>query len=168
MLDLMERAQSYESVAFAEPDEIGVGDFPPAVSSPAPGRSEFEAAGRYWNHDLTGVGDAHTAGVTGRDRVVIIIVDSGVETEHPDLSAALPAGWQTLDLAFTTGEADDILSPDSDHPHGTQVSSIAVGKGQALDAVRGIAPDCRFYRSGFPAIRRLLVMVCARRRSCMP
>ena len=142
MLDIIARAQAFHEVRFAEPDEIGIGDFSPDASSPPPAGSDFEAAGRFWNHDVCGLPAAHAI-TRGSGEVTIITVDSGIATGHPDLAGALQEGWQTLDLAFATGEPDAVTSPDSAVEHGTKVGSIAVGRGQNPDAVLGIAPDCR-------------------------
>lgn len=142
MFDVIARAQAFQEVRFAEPDEVGIGDFPPDASSPPPAGSDFEATGRFWNHDLCGLPAAH-AMTRGSGEVTIITIDSGIATGHPDLAGALQEGWQALDLAFATGEPDAVTSPESAVAHGTKVGSIAVGSGRNPDAVLGIAPGCR-------------------------
>ena len=142
MLEVIDRAQDLAEVRFAEPDEIGIGDFAPDRSSPLPRASEFEAAERFWNHDLCGLTAAHAI-TRGSDKVIVFTVDSGIATAHPDLAGELRPGWQQLDLAFATDEDAAESSPESAVAHGTKVGSIAVGNGNAAAAVLGIAPGCR-------------------------
>ena len=110
MLEVIDRAQDLAEVRFAEPDEIGIGDFAPDRSSPLPRASEFEAAERFWNHDLCGLTAAHAI-TRGSDKVIVITVDSGIATAHPDLAGELRPGWQQLDLAFATDEDAAESSP---------------------------------------------------------
>jgi thermitase len=61
--------------------------------------------------------DAPTAWQTtrGREDVVVAILDSGVDFEHPDLAGRLLPGFD-----FVNDDAD----PSADHPHGVQVSGL--------------------------------------------
>jgi len=89
--------------------------------------------------------DAQDAGATGRG-VVVAVVDTGVDTDHPDLRDAIvdqqcfctsPSGAGCCPNGGTTmsgaGAAED------DQGHGTNVAGIIVGRGRA--AKRGEAPE---------------------------
>ncbi|HET7291462.1 MAG TPA: S8 family serine peptidase [Vicinamibacteria bacterium] len=89
--------------------------------------------------------DVRDAGVTGRG-VVVAVVDTGVDTDHPDLKDAIvdqqcfcasasgagccPNGATSMSGA---GAAED------DQGHGTNVAGIIVGRGRV--ARRGVAPE---------------------------
>lgn len=75
---------------------------------------------------------AYQAGLTGRG-VRVAIIDSGIDTSHPDLAGRVDAAAN-----FTT-------EPVGDHfGHGTHVASIVAGTGAASGGkYRGIAPDAR-------------------------
>ena len=77
--------------------------------------------------------------------VTIAIVDSGVDTEHPDLRAKLVSG---------TDIADNDNNPDDDSPlkdgagqpvkgHGTHVAGIAAAITDNAVGIAGVAPDSR-------------------------
>ncbi|MCM0678085.1 S8 family serine peptidase, partial [Micromonospora phytophila] len=74
---------------------------------------------------------AHRAGFTGRD-VRVAVLDTGVDTEHPDL-----AGRVAQARNFTEEPAaGDVVG------HGTHVASIIAGSGAASGGrYRGVAPD---------------------------
>ncbi|HEY9472328.1 MAG TPA: S8 family serine peptidase, partial [Mycobacteriales bacterium] len=73
-----------------------------------------------WAKDLTGTG------------VTVAVLDTGVDTHHPDLADAIGA---TRDFTGS-GTVEDPVG------HGTHVASIIAGSGAASDGVyRGVAPD---------------------------
>jgi subtilisin family serine protease len=77
-----------------------------------------------------GAPEAWAAGFTGAG-VKVALLDSGVDTSHPDL-----AGRVTASRNFVGGEDDDLVG------HGTHVASTIVGSGAASDGrYRGVAPD---------------------------
>jgi len=82
-----------------------------------------------------GVTQAREAyGITGKGYAVAVL-DSGVDTDHPDLiDDLLPGAWTFLDAGATShvGAEDDL-------GHGTAVSGIITGAGNL--APMGIAPD---------------------------
>ena len=74
--------------------------------------------------------DVWAAGFTGRG-VTIAIVDTGVDTEHPDLVG------RVAEFKDFTGQGNS-----DGNGHGTHVASIAAGSGAASDGkYRGVAPD---------------------------
>ncbi len=102
-------------------------------------------AGTAESIELIRADDAQGAGATGRG-VVVAVVDTGVDTDHPDLRDAIvdqqcfcasaggagccPNGGTTMSGA---GAAED------DQGHGTNVAGIIVGRGRV--ARRGVAPE---------------------------
>ncbi len=75
-------------------------------------------------------------GVTGRG-VVIAVIDTGVNYEHPDLGGGFGPGFKVLGGYDFVHDDDD---PMDDHWHGTHVAGIAAGDGET---VRGVAPGAR-------------------------
>ncbi|MDG4793846.1 S8 family serine peptidase [Micromonospora sp. WMMD1082] len=109
------------------------------------GGARFDAAGgveRIWldgrrqltlEHSVPQIGApaAHQAGYTGQG-VRVAVLDSGVDTAHPDLTG------RVAEARNFTEEANpgDIVG------HGTHVASIIAGSGAASDGrYRGVAPD---------------------------
>lgn len=70
----------------------------------------------------------------GSDAVVIAIVDTGVDLDHPDLAAKLVPGTD-----FVNG--DDV--PDDDNGHGTHCAGIAAAATNNSLGVAGVAPNCK-------------------------
>lgn len=84
---------------------------------------------KQWNLDRIG---APVAGATGGG-VVIAVIDSGVDLDHPDLAGQLVQGRDFVD-------GDD--EPDDSFGHGTHVAGIAAGVVGGGDVV-GVAPGAR-------------------------
>lgn len=112
----------------------------------------------------------------GRRQIVLAIIDSGVEYDHPDLAANIwhnPAeipdngldddqngyiddviGWDFTDAPDLPG-AGDYLDRDNDpHDeggHGTHVAGISAAVGNNGSGISGVAPNCRIMalRAGF-------------------
>jgi len=92
---------------------------------------------------------------TGSSRVVIGLLDSGVDYNHPDLSAnVLPDGWnfvgtQTCSLDASHNcqcSADDPVGNDDpmdDNGHGTHVAGIAAARGNNGIGTAGVLWDAR-------------------------
>ncbi|WP_456424465.1 S8 family serine peptidase [Rhodocaloribacter sp.] len=75
-------------------------------------------------------------GVTGRG-VVIAVIDTGVNYEHPDLGGGFGPGFKVIGGYDFVHDDDD---PMDDHWHGTHVAGIAAGDGET---VKGVAPGAR-------------------------
>ncbi|HEY9857103.1 MAG TPA: S8 family serine peptidase, partial [Stenomitos sp.] len=70
----------------------------------------------------------------GSDKVVVGIVDSGVDLEHPDLKPKLLEGYNTV----TPGQA-----PKDDVGHGTHVAGIAAAIANNSEGIAGLAANCK-------------------------
>jgi len=73
---------------------------------------------------------------TGSSNVVIAVVDTGIDLDHPDLSCSgkLTAGWD-----FVNNDA----TPDDDHGHGSHVAGIAAACTNNSTGVAGVAWNAR-------------------------
>jgi len=67
-------------------------------------------------------------------RVIVAVLDSGVDTRHPDLSANLLRGYNFVN------ETND---PTDDNLHGTHVAGIIAGSGSEARGVAGVCQKAR-------------------------
>jgi subtilisin family serine protease len=78
--------------------------------------------------------DVHAAGITGRG-VTVAVLDSGIDTDHVDLSDDIaPGAWH-----FLGGGSNQGPGAEDDNGHGTNVSGIITSRGLATSV--GVAPD---------------------------
>lgn len=70
----------------------------------------------------------------GDPSVVVAVIDSGVDLDHPDLRDRLVPG-----ISFIPGSK----GPSDDHGHGTHVAGIIAGSGNNGQGILGVAPRCR-------------------------
>jgi thermitase len=68
----------------------------------------------------------------GRPSVIIAIVDTGVQLDHPDLADKLLPGWDFV---------NDDDQPDDDNHHGTHVAGTAAAITDNAIGVAGVAPE---------------------------
>ena len=73
-------------------------------------------------------------GLTGAG-VTVAVIDTGVDTDHPDLADDLAPGA----IHFLEQGADVGAGAEDDHGHGTSVSGVITSQG--VVAPRGVAPD---------------------------
>ena len=110
---------------------------PPAVT---PLSAETDRRGEQWDMDLIKAPQAHRI-TEGDPRVVVGVLDSGVDPHHPDLQRALDPA---LSAGCLTGRADTAATAwePTSSPHGTHVAGIIAaaddGKG-----ITGVAPSVR-------------------------
>jgi subtilisin family serine protease len=71
----------------------------------------------------------------GKEDVVIAIIDTGIDFEHPDLN----------DKIHSTGYdfANDDNDPTDDHGHGTHVAGIAAAETNNEEGIAGVAWNCK-------------------------
>ncbi|MCH7592078.1 MAG: S8 family serine peptidase [Planctomycetes bacterium] len=85
-------------------------------------------------HHLAQIGIAEAWNLTtGAQEIVIAIVDTGVQPDHPDLEESIVDGWNVLD-----GNADYADAAG----HGTQVTGIVAAVSNNLIGVTGVTWDC--------------------------
>jgi subtilisin family serine protease len=78
--------------------------------------------------------DVHALGYTGFG-ITVGVLDTGIDSDHPDLSDNIVLGWyHFLDQGGNTG-----AGAEDDNGHGTNVSGIITSKG--VVAPVGVAPD---------------------------
>lgn len=82
----------------------------------------------------------------GNPAVKIAILDTGFETEHPELSHAMLPGKDFVDILNGAGKfIGDFLGldeePEDEVGHGTHVAGIIAGKGKQMPI--GVVPDCK-------------------------
>nr|WP_058301211.1 S8 family peptidase [Gorillibacterium timonense] len=70
----------------------------------------------------------------GKKKIIIAILDTGVQRNHPDLKSKLLAGYN---FVSNTTNADD------DNGHGTHVAGIAAAATNNRVGIAGMAPNCR-------------------------
>ncbi|HMJ78013.1 MAG TPA: S8 family serine peptidase [Iamia sp.] len=108
-----------------------------------------------WNLALVGAPEAWTT--TTGEGVVIAVVDSGVDSRHPDLRDRLVG---SIDCVGADGDPDRCRpggDTDTDG-HGTHVAGIAVADADNGRGVAGVAPDARLL-----SVRALVPVRCERR-----
>ncbi|MDG4551707.1 MAG: S8 family serine peptidase [Candidatus Contendobacter sp.] len=93
---------------------------------------------RQWNLDNNGGADINIIPAwlttTGSSDVVIAVIDTGVDANHPDLSGQLVEGYDFVE--------EDSLPQDEDG-HGTQVAGIIAAKTDNGIGIAGVCPGCR-------------------------
>lgn len=99
-----------------------------------------------WAGKLIGLPAAHQI-TQGDPRVVVAVLDSGVDMRHPELAGNLVPGYDFVDIL--SGAEDffgDKDGPDADPDdelvgHGTHVAGIIGAKGMRVP--KGVAPQCK-------------------------
>ena len=159
--DVARRAKAVDGVAEAVTDRrVGwtpeeesaapaTGDLTPATDHPVPPEPPEDGDpldGWLWGMDEIDVDGAHEV-TTGRDRVRVGVIDSGVDAEHPDLAPVLDTGLSrsfVTDIPDIDGECEheDCVDPVGvdDSGHGTHVAGTIAAAANGL-GVRGVAPD---------------------------
>ena len=115
------------AVAWTEPMHLYHAEGQPAAASPARGDPLFAAqpAAREWR-----LADLHKT-ATGR-RVPVAVIDSQVETDHPDLQGQIAAKADFTPQPSSSGER-----------HGTGVAGVIAAKENNGLGVAGVAPGAR-------------------------
>jgi subtilisin family serine protease len=71
---------------------------------------------------------------TGSSAVVVAILDTGIDADHPDLTNRITAGYDAVH-----GKAG---IPEDDQGHGTQMAGIIAGEGQNGTGISGVNWNC--------------------------
>lgn len=103
-----------------------------AVSATLPG-TELQNS---WHVELIGAGAAHDAGIRGAG-VKVAVIDSGIDTTHPELVGAYKGG---IDIAGNDNDPTD----ESTTFHGTHVAGIIAAAGNGSGTI-GVAPGVSLY-----------------------
>ncbi|MCU1406254.1 MAG: peptidase [Glaciihabitans sp.] len=105
------------------------------LGSAAPANADFIRDGEYW---LNQYGVTEAWQTTRGAGVTIAVIDTGIDSTHPDLGDAVTGGMDFSGEGSSNGQ-----TPVSDDPdHGTMVASLAAGRGStADDGVIGVAPE---------------------------
>lgn len=105
-------------------------------------------SGSPWSavHNMTGVNDVHAKGITGSN-VVIAVLDSGIDYNHPALGGGFGAGFKVkggYDFIGSNPTYASGYKPDNDPMdevgHGTEAAGVAAGKSSQY---LGVAPDAK-------------------------
>jgi thermitase len=115
--------QARPEVAFAELDRI----LPPAAVTPNDPLFPNE-----WHLTKIGAPTAWSA-TTGSGSITIAIIDTGVDSTHPDLMAKMVAGWNVYDNNADTADV---------YGHGTEVAGTAAAASNDGIGVASVAWGC--------------------------
>ncbi len=109
-----------------------------ALSRQGEGTDPARLTGDQWNLDLVGAPEAWPT--TEGDGVVVAVVDSGVDTRHPDLRGRVVG---SVDCVGAAGDADACRpGGDTDRDgHGTHVAGIVAASADDGTGVAGVAPE---------------------------
>lgn len=122
--DFIETLSDDKDVVFAEPDakvELDETNYNDAMLNDQYALKKVEAS-KAWDINQ------------GTQDVIVAIVDTGVDLDHPDLKAKLLDGYN----AIAPG-----TPPKDDAKHGTHVAGIAAGIGNNGIGISGMAPKCK-------------------------
>ncbi len=104
----------------------------PTLTAGAAAVPDDPRLGEQWGLDALHLPDAWET-TTGKG-VVIAIVDSGIDIDHPDLRDRVVDGYDFV---------DDDDTPRDDNGHGTHVAGIAAAASDNGEGIAGAAPDAR-------------------------
>jgi subtilisin family serine protease len=135
-----------DEVRFAEFSSVGYDDMLAVPNDPDyPNQQNLNNTGQvtscsgctpYSDHDINA--EAAWDITTGNPNVVVAIIDTGVDLDHPDLAAnILPRGTEDWDFA---DPGDDV--PEDESGHGTSCAGISAGVSNNGLGVAGIASSC--------------------------
>ena len=103
-----------------------------------PAQADYIRDGEYWL-DQYGITEAWET--TRGAGVTIAIIDTGIDSTHPDLRGAVSGGADFSGIGSSNGQTP---VGTSDPNHGTMVASLAAGRGSAVDTgVIGVAPAAK-------------------------
>jgi len=111
------------------------------VGVPAPARADTIRQLQRWYLDAVNATQAQQ--VSRGDRVVVAVIDSGVDAGHPDLAGAVLPG-RSFDGADSQGGRTDPQG------HGTKMAGVIAARGGGENNALGIAPRARILPVAVP------------------
>lgn len=108
--------------------------------------SSLERKSSDWSHAQIGLAAAHAI-TQGHPEIVVAVLDTGVDLQHPELAGRLLRGYDFVDILAGTGEFFGDTSGADDDPldelvgHGTHVAGIIAAQGISMPI--GVAPRCK-------------------------
>jgi subtilisin family serine protease len=125
-------------VSKVRPGEIGVAEIPVPVS-------QSMALPGFHPSSLILLKEAHAIS-TGHSAIKIAILDTGVDTQHPEIRHAMLPGMDFVDIIDGAAKfIGDYLGYDSDPAdevgHGTHVCGILAARGAKME--KGVVPSCK-------------------------
>lgn len=136
----MKALQSNPAVQYVEPNyivQLDPNEMKPAQPAPAPSNGRFKPNDPMYDQQYTHKAINSEAGwevQKGNEDFILAIVDTGVDTAHPDLKAKLLPGFNTVD---NTDVVDD------GNGHGTHCAGIAAAITNNGTGVAGVAPNVK-------------------------
>jgi thermitase len=140
--DLVRQFSQDPNVEFAQPNYLisiaqniapaSRGNGRPAMSAP-----NDPLYGQQWHLPHVGALDAWSAGGLGNRELIVSVVDTGVDYNHPDLKA------NTIKGKDFTKESPDGLDPIDSFGHGTHVAGIIAAVANNGEGVAGAAPNVK-------------------------
>jgi hypothetical protein len=127
---IVEHFEGAAGVVFAEPDYLGTG------AAVFPDDPLF--APDQWNLDQASDADVDAPEawmITTGDPVVLAVLDTGIDSDHPDLS-----GGRVFPGKDIVNDDDD---PEDDNGHGTSVTSVAAADTNNGEGMAGVCWGCR-------------------------
>lgn len=116
---LMKKLAEHPDSVFAEPNYLLL----PNRKPNDPYYSEYQ-----WNLSLIGMEQSWDVS-EGNSDVIVAVVDTGVDMEHPEFAGKLAEGYNVL---------DDSNNPQDDNGHGTHVSGIIAAKTNNDNGIAGM------------------------------
>ncbi|MAE70616.1 MAG: hypothetical protein CME06_09125 [Gemmatimonadetes bacterium] len=124
----------HSAVSLAEVDHVGRGGVGPDDYY-FPSQWSLENTGQLFGNPGADIDMLRAWGVaTGHESVIVGIVDSGIDFDHPDLDGKILPGYDYV---------NNDNNPQDDHGHGTHVSGIAAAITDNSIGVAGVAPESR-------------------------
>jgi subtilisin family serine protease len=121
------------AVAFVERNYLGEGGFTPNDTYFA---DQWQHANTGQFGGTPGADIESEAGwdlVQGGSSIVVAVLDSGIDSDHPEFAGRIVAGWD-----FVNSDAD----PEDDLGHGTAVTGLLAANADNAFAVAGVDPSC--------------------------